>query len=35
MENKQLVFMTDNRLMQVKRIAECSCGAFSNTFDLH
>ena len=26
---------TDNRIMQVKSIAECSQGAFCNTFDLH
>ena len=26
---------TDNHLMQVKIIAECSCGAFCNTLDLH
>ena len=25
----------DNRLMQVKSIAECSHGAFCNTFDLY
>ena len=27
--------MTDNHLMQVKSIAECSRGAFCSTFDLH
>ena len=26
---------TDYHLMQVKSIAECSLGAFCNTFDLH
>ena len=31
----KLVFKTDNGLMQVKRIAECSKRAFCNTFDLH
>ena len=31
----KLVFKTDYRLMQVKRIAECSKRAFCNTFDLH
>ena len=29
------VFKTDNCLMQVKSIAECSPGAFGNSFDLH
>ena len=29
------VFKTENRLMQVKSIAECSGGAFCNSFDLH
>ena len=28
-------FKTDYRMMQVKSIAECSQGAFCNTFDLH
>ena len=28
-------FKTGNRLIQVKSIAECSRGAFCNTFDLH
>ena len=31
----KLVFKTDNRLMQVKSIAECSKRAFCNTFDRH
>ena len=31
----KLVYKTDYRLMQVKSIAECSKGAFCNTFDLH
>ena len=34
-EDQNLVFMTDYPLMQVKSIAECSKGAFCNTFDLH
>ena len=29
------VFKTNNLLMQVKSTAECSRGAFCNTFDLH
>ena len=32
-EDQNQVFKTDNRLMQVKSIAECY-GAFCNTFDL-
>ena len=28
-------FKTENHLMQVKSIAECSEGGFCNTFDLH
>ena len=28
-------FQADYRLMQVQSIAECSLGAFCNTFDLH
>ena len=31
----KFVIKTDYRLMQVKRIAECSKRAFCNTFDLH
>ena len=27
--------MTNGSLMKVKNIAECSLGAFCNTFDLH
>ena len=34
-EEQKLVFKTDYRLMHVKSIAECSLGAFCNTFDLH
>ena len=33
--DKTKVLKTDNRLMQVKSIAECSKRAFCNTFDLH
>ena len=33
--DKTLDLKTDGSLMQVKRIAECSLGAFCNTFDLH
>ena len=29
------VFKIDSRLMQIKIIAECSGGAFCNTFDLY
>ena len=29
------VLNTDDSLMHVKSIAECSLGAFCNTFDLH
>ena len=29
------IIKTDYRIMQVKSIAECSKGAFCNTFDLH
>ena len=32
---KTKVLKTDCSLMQVKSIAECSLGAFCNTFDLH
>ena len=34
-KTKKLVFKTDYCLMQVKSIAECSLGAFCNTFELH
>ena len=34
-KDQKLVFKTNNHLMQVKSIAECSRGAFCNTFDLH
>ena len=34
-EDQRLVFKTDYHLMHVKSIAECSLGAFCNTFDLH
>ena len=32
---KTKVLKIDGSLMQVKSIAECSLGAFCNTFDLH
>ena len=32
---KAKVLKTDGSLMQVESIAECSLGAFCNTFDLH
>ena len=32
---KKKVLKTDGSLMQVESIAECSLGAFCNTFDLH
>ena len=32
---KSQVLKTDGSLMQVESIAECSLGAFFNTFDLH
>ena len=32
---KTKVLKTNGSLMQVKCIAECSLGAFCNTFDLH
>ena len=32
---KTKVLKTDGSLMQVQSIAECSLGAFCNTFDLH
>ena len=31
----KLYFKADYRSMQVKSVAECSLGAFCNTFDLH
>ena len=31
----KLFFKADYRSMQVKSVAECSLGAFCNTFDLH
>ena len=34
-EDQKLVLKTDNRLIKVKSIAECSLGAFCNTFNLH
>ena len=33
--NKTKVLKTDGSLMKVESIAECSLGAFCNTFDLH
>ena len=33
--DKTKILKTDYHLMQVKSIAECSLGAFCNTFDLH
>ena len=33
--DKTKVFKTNDSLMKVKSIAECSLGAFCNTFDLH
>ena len=33
--DKTKVLKTDGSLMQVESIAECSLGAFCNTFDLH
>ena len=33
--DKANVLMTNDSLMKVKCIAECSKGAFCNTFDLH
>ena len=33
--NKTKVFKTNGSLMKVESIAECSLGAFCNTFDLH
>ena len=34
-KEQRLVFKIEYRLMQVKRIVECSKRAFCNTFDLH
>ena len=33
--DKTKVLKTISSLMQVKNVAECSLGAFCNTFDLH
>ena len=33
--DKTKVLKTNGRLMKVESIAECSLGAFCNTFDLH
>ena len=33
--DKTEVFKTNGSLMRVESIAECSLGAFCNTFDLH
>ena len=33
--NKTNVLKTNGSLMEVESIAECSLGAFCNTFDLH
>ena len=33
--DKTKVLMTNGSLMKVESIAECSLGAFCNTFDLH
>ena len=33
--DKTKVLKTNGSLMKVERIAECSLGAFCNTFDLH
>ena len=33
--NPKLIFKSDYRIMQVKSIAECSLGAFCNSFDFH
>ena len=33
--DKTKIFKTNDSLMTVKSIAECSLGAFCNTFDLH
>ena len=34
-EDKKYVFKTDNYIMQLKSIAECTHGAFCSIFDLH
>ena len=34
-KGKTKILMTNGSLMKVKSIAECSLGAFCNTFDLH
>ena len=34
-KDKTKVLKTNGSLMKVERIAECSLGAFCNTFDLH
>ena len=34
-KTKEMIFQTDNHLVQVKSIAECSGGAFCNTLDLN
>ena len=33
--DKTKILMTNGRLMKVESIAECTIGAFCNTFDLH
>ena len=33
--DKTKILMTNSSLMKVESIAECSFGAFCNTFDLH
>ena len=33
--DKTMVLKTNDSLMKVESIAECSLGAFCNTFDLH
>ena len=33
--DKTKILMTNGSLMKVESIAECSLGAFCNTFDLH
>ena len=33
--DKTKILKTDGSFMQVESIAECSLGAFCNTFDLH
>ena len=34
-KDKTMVLKTNGSLMKVESIAECSLGAFCNTFDLH